>query len=118
LIRELLLLERSPQRSGKDSISHPRNGHDDYANSVCGLLSMLAGKRSWSSLSGDAWTATRLWAATPQRSSDTSFWPMFGKSGTSDFTPTPPEPDDHPAGYVRTPEFRHQFAQVRAEEQD
>jgi hypothetical protein len=87
LIRELLLFERSPQRSGKDTISHPRNCHDDYSNSCCLLLSMLAGKRGWSSLSGDAWTATRAWAATPQRSSDT-FWPLFGKDRSGAFAPT------------------------------
>ncbi len=44
-IRELLLLERSTQRSGKDQVTHPRNCHDDYANSCCGLLHLLAAKR-------------------------------------------------------------------------
>jgi len=42
LIRELRLLERRTQRSGKDTVEHPRNGHDDYANVVCGVLSLLA----------------------------------------------------------------------------
>src|SRR5262249_48982525 len=26
----------------KDTVEHPRNGHDDYANVVCGVLSLLA----------------------------------------------------------------------------
>ena len=42
LIRELRLLERRTHRSGKDTVEHPRNGHDDYANVVCGVLSLLA----------------------------------------------------------------------------
>lgn len=38
LQRELRLLERKTHRSGKDSIDHPRNGHDDYANAMAGAL--------------------------------------------------------------------------------
>jgi terminase large subunit-like protein len=41
LIRELRLLERRTYRSGKDTVEHPRNGHDDYANVVCGVLNLL-----------------------------------------------------------------------------
>src|SRR5262249_15213641 len=42
LIRELRLLERRTHRSGKDTVEHPRNGHDDYANVVWGVLSLRA----------------------------------------------------------------------------
>jgi hypothetical protein len=42
LLRELRLLERHTHRSGKDTVDHPRNGSDDYANSVCGCLRGLA----------------------------------------------------------------------------
>jgi hypothetical protein len=42
LLRELLLLERSPQRSGKDQVTHPRGAHDDLANVCCGVLRTLA----------------------------------------------------------------------------
>jgi len=42
LIRELRLLERRKHRSGKDTVDHGRNGHDDHANVVCGVLSLLA----------------------------------------------------------------------------
>ena len=38
LLRELRLLERHTHRSGRDSVDHPRNGHDDHANSVAGVL--------------------------------------------------------------------------------
>jgi hypothetical protein len=38
MIRELRLLERRTSRSGKDSIDHPQNGSDDYANSLAGVL--------------------------------------------------------------------------------
>jgi hypothetical protein len=42
LLRELRLLERSTHRSGKDSVDHPKNGHDDYANAACGALHGLS----------------------------------------------------------------------------
>jgi hypothetical protein len=42
LLRELRLLERHTHRSGKDSVDHPRNGHDDHANAVCGVLHLLS----------------------------------------------------------------------------
>jgi hypothetical protein len=41
-LRELWLLERHTHRSGKDAVDHPRSGHDDHANAVCGLLYLLA----------------------------------------------------------------------------
>jgi hypothetical protein len=41
LLRELRLLERQTHRSGKDSVDHGRNGHDDYANAVCGALHLV-----------------------------------------------------------------------------
>jgi hypothetical protein len=56
LLRELRLLERRVHRSGKDSVDHGRNGHDDHANAVCGVLQLLSGntyvhvelwKRAW-----------------------------------------------------------------------
>jgi hypothetical protein len=42
LIRELRLLERVTHRGGKDSVDHPRGQHDDFANSVCGVLRVLS----------------------------------------------------------------------------
>jgi hypothetical protein len=42
LLRELRLLERHTHRSGKDSVDHGRNGHDDYANAACGVLHALS----------------------------------------------------------------------------
>jgi hypothetical protein len=41
LVRELRLLERRTHGSGKDTVEHPRNGHDDFANVVCGVFHLL-----------------------------------------------------------------------------
>jgi hypothetical protein len=40
LTMELQQLERRTARSGKDSVDHPPQGHDDYANACCGALSL------------------------------------------------------------------------------
>lgn len=47
LIRELRLLERRTGRSGKDTVDHPQNGSDDYANALAGAawLAMKAQNR-------------------------------------------------------------------------
>ncbi len=49
LLRELRLLEKHTHRSGKDSIDHGRNGHDDYANAVCGVLRGLSNHLGYNS---------------------------------------------------------------------
>ena len=41
LVNELRLLERRVHPSGRDTVEHPRNGHDDYSNAVAGLLRYL-----------------------------------------------------------------------------
>ena len=41
LLRELRLLERQTHRGGKDSVDHPRNASDDYANAACGALQLV-----------------------------------------------------------------------------
>jgi hypothetical protein len=41
LAAQLCSLERRTARSGRDSIDHPPGGHDDLANSVAGLASIL-----------------------------------------------------------------------------
>jgi len=38
MISQFCALERRTHRSGKDSVDHPPNGHDDIANAVAGLL--------------------------------------------------------------------------------
>jgi hypothetical protein len=35
-------LERTVHSGGKDSIDHPRGGHDDFANALCGALRQLS----------------------------------------------------------------------------
>jgi len=42
LTAELMQLERRTARSGRDSIDHPPQGHDDLANAVCGALVLVA----------------------------------------------------------------------------
>jgi hypothetical protein len=44
LIRQLQLLERQTQPSGKDQVQHPKHGHDDYANALVGALDMALGR--------------------------------------------------------------------------
>ena len=42
LLSELRLLERHTHRSGRDTVDHGRNGHDDHANAVCGVLRKMS----------------------------------------------------------------------------
>jgi hypothetical protein len=42
LLRELRLLERQTHRGGRDTVDHPRGGHDDLANCVAGVLRALS----------------------------------------------------------------------------
>ena len=44
LVAQLIGLERNPSRGGKDSIDHPRGGHDDFANAVAGCLLLVTAK--------------------------------------------------------------------------
>jgi hypothetical protein len=47
LVAQLIGLERQTTRGGRESIDHPRGGHDDVANAVCGALLLAeAGKRN------------------------------------------------------------------------
>ena len=52
LSRELRLLERRTSRTGRDSVDHPANGSDDYANALAGALWLGLRKRSTYSLAG------------------------------------------------------------------
>lgn len=42
LFAQLCSLERRTVRGGRDSIDHPKDAHDDVANAVAGVVSMLA----------------------------------------------------------------------------
>ncbi|WP_206519431.1 terminase family protein [Mesorhizobium sp. M2C.T.Ca.TU.002.02.1.1] len=42
LLRQLQNLERRTTRSGKDSIDHPANSHDDVANAVAGVIALAS----------------------------------------------------------------------------
>jgi hypothetical protein len=41
-VRELRLLERATHRSGRDTVDHPKAGHDDHANAACGAIDAVA----------------------------------------------------------------------------
>lgn len=41
LVAQIVSLERRVARGGRESIDHPPNGHDDLANAVAGVLSLL-----------------------------------------------------------------------------
>lgn len=43
---ELMGLERRTARSGRDSVDHGPGAHDDFANSACGCLALLASQAS------------------------------------------------------------------------
>jgi len=47
LVRELRMLERRVHRSGRDTVDHPQNGSDDYANVLAGVVRLVGkdGKR-------------------------------------------------------------------------
>jgi hypothetical protein len=45
LLRELTLLERRPRPQGRVLVTHPRGGHDDYANVTCLAIASLAAGR-------------------------------------------------------------------------
>jgi hypothetical protein len=75
LIRELRLLERHTHRSGKDSVDHGRNGADDHANAVCGLLRTLVA-RAPMRISD----SVKQWASIPQRGTlESPGWRSLGR---------------------------------------
>lgn len=47
LVAQLSQLERKTASSGKDSIDHPKNSHDDVANAACGALVLAKAKASF-----------------------------------------------------------------------
>jgi hypothetical protein len=55
LVRELRLLERRTHRSGKDTVDHPRNGRDDHANCVAGVLRNLSNYLGHNKLDYSGW---------------------------------------------------------------
>jgi hypothetical protein len=122
LIRELLLLERSPQRSGKDQVTHPRNCHDDYANSCCGLLALLGGRLAgWASLSAEARQGVLAWASRPQlvntlEPNVSRYAPLLPRMSTTPPAsapfprpPPPPEPELALDQALHTPDRPHHF---------
>ena len=64
LLVELRQLERRTMPSGKDSVDHPRGGHDDHANALAGAA-VLAGERHSTIDLDDVVLAGRLHSAQP-----------------------------------------------------
>ena len=59
LLRELRLLERRPHVGGRDTVDHGRNGSDDHANTVFGVLQVVQKRKQ-----GFAWVRTAMAVAT------------------------------------------------------
>jgi hypothetical protein len=67
LTAQLLGLERRTARSGKDSIDHAPNGHDDIANAVAGVLTNLTTKKY-------AYDVTMAWVMGDNAAKDDEEW--------------------------------------------
>jgi hypothetical protein len=79
LVRELRLLERHTHRSGKDSVDHGRNGADDHANAVCGLLRTLVARAPMRISE-----SVKQWASIPQRGTlENPGWRSLGRYSRS-----------------------------------
>jgi terminase large subunit-like protein len=50
MLRQLLALEKRTGPSGKDTISHPSNGHDDLINAAAGALTLVKKRRMFEDL--------------------------------------------------------------------
>lgn len=57
LVNQLCGLERRTARSGRDSIDHAPNGHDDVANAVAGVLTSM-GIRKYKYIADLSWVST------------------------------------------------------------
>ena len=49
-INQICSLERSVQRSGRDTITHPTHGHDDIANAIAGAVDYAFGQGGFTAL--------------------------------------------------------------------
>jgi hypothetical protein len=41
LVNQLCALQRRTSSGGRSTVDHPRNGHDDLANAVAGVIALL-----------------------------------------------------------------------------
>jgi hypothetical protein len=71
LLRELRLLQRKPHPSGRDTVDHPRNAHDDFANAMCGALRLVGAARQMMTAAGMTQLMTAL-AELPRRNPDST----------------------------------------------
>ena len=63
LVNQLVCLERRTARGGRDSVDHPRGGHDDLANAAAGAIWLAATKpASWNRETPmPVWQPPRRW---------------------------------------------------------
>jgi len=97
---QLIALERITSRGGRDSIDHPRRAHDDLANAVAGLASLLSRKKlgvSGSTTWGGSWE------------SDASGLRYFSKDGVELLCIEPDDPQAAQKAFVA-----ERLAQARA----
>ena len=90
LLRELRLLERQTHRSGRDSVDHPKNGRDDYANSACGALHLvgrIAARREPPIVQPAIWSKSSGWISDPcsatNKSTTARFYEYYNGGGSS-----------------------------------
>jgi hypothetical protein len=78
LISQLVGLERRTARfSGKDSIDHGPNGHDDIANSIAGVASLVLGQQGFFVTAEIASELlARIAATPPHRPNPNLVWPL------------------------------------------
>jgi hypothetical protein len=76
LVAQLCGLERRTARSGKDSIDHPPNAHDDLVNSVAGaaVLALGQGFRVTAEMANEM--IARIAATPPHRPNSNLTWPV------------------------------------------
>ena len=90
LLKEFRLLERHTHRSGKDTVDHGRNGHDDHSNACAGVLRNLSNylgylpMESWlggeePNDGGRSYQAQRLYGALQGQINAYNTPPMFGR---------------------------------------
>jgi hypothetical protein len=95
LLRELCLLERRTSRLGKDSVSHPTGGTDDYANALFGGL-VLANTQRFLNITPELIARAR--AMPPRR-------PSFGFGRRSTFVNIPKSSQCYPRSFLPEHKF-------------
>jgi hypothetical protein len=100
LLRELRLLERVTSKAGRDRVDHPMRGSDDYANSACGALVLLAAASKATPWAVASWGGKPYWWSDGRHQSNT------GNEQSRPCTlvfPKPKEVDERHFKVIRSP---------------